>query len=335
MPWRGHPDPYAVWISEIMLQQTQVVTAGPYFERFVARFPSIAALAAAPAEAVLKLWEGLGYYARARNLQRAARRILADHGGQLPHTAAELGTLPGIGPYTAAAIASICFGECIPVVDGNVARVFARHLGWTDDFRKLPARRKLAECLSAAFVDCRAPGDLNQAMMELGALICTPTQPNCPHCPLATHCVARRTGRQTELPLRPRKAPVPERQAFAAVIRRGDAVLMARRASEGLMGGLWELPGGFLTPGDPLSEAVARDLLARTGLTVQVSQTLGLVQHTFSHFRLRLHVLRCTCRSRCHSTLGDSELRWVTPAELAALPCATAQRKALALCRHP
>ena len=185
MPWRGHPDAYAVWVSEIMLQQTQVNTVRPYFERFLKTFPDIRTLAAAPDETLLKAWEGLGYYTRVRNLRKAAQVLVQTNGAQLPTTAQALKALPGIGPYTAAAIASICFNEPEPVVDGNVARVFARHNLLTDDFTKEPNRRKLADWLRPFICKVPIPGDFNQAMMELGALVCTPKIRNAKSVPCA------------------------------------------------------------------------------------------------------------------------------------------------------
>ena len=329
MPWRGHADPYAVWVSEIMLQQTRVEAVRPYFSRFLARFPNAQTLAAAPLPDLLKCWEGLGYYSRARNLQAAAREIATVHNGRLPRTAAALATLPGIGPYTAAAIASICFGEHVPVVDGNVARVFSRYLGWRDNFRKLPARQKLADWLQPQMAKVACPGDFNQAMMELGALVCLPRAPACPQCPLAATCHARRTGRQAEFPFRPAKAKVPARHAIAAVIRRRGRVLLVQRQEAGLLGGFWELPGGDAAR-KPDARAAAAAVRRQTGLTVSDLSDKGELTHVFSHFRLQLALFAAgRVTGRVRATVRTC---WASAADLSRLPVATAHRRALLVC---
>ncbi|MGI5869487.1 MAG: A/G-specific adenine glycosylase [Kiritimatiellia bacterium] len=331
MPWRGHPSPYAVWVSEIMLQQTQVETVRPYFDRFMAKFPTVRDLANAELEAALSLWQGLGYYARARNLHRAAKMIAAQQDAALPRKAAELAMLPGVGDYTAAAIASICFGERTPVVDGNVARVFARHDRLDDDFRAQPPRRALAKRLQPAFDATESPGDLNQAMMELGALVCRPRRPDCEACPLSTDCIARQRGEQADYPKRPSKPPLPVRRAVAVLLRCRRRWLLVQRGRDGLLGGLWELPGGPIE-GDESPEAAARRLVPeRTGIRLGAIEETGLIRHGFSHFTLELHVLaaeRAPERSRLSS---NASARWVADADLAALPVATAHRRALGL----
>ncbi len=240
LPWRERPEPYRVWISEVMLQQTQVATATPYFERFVARFPSVEALAAAEETEVLALWSGLGYYRRARQLLAAARQVVA--AGGLPREARRLEELPGIGPYTAAAIASIAFGEAVPVLDGNVARVLARRLADPADPAGATTRRRL---LAAAreLLDPARPGDSNQALMELGATLCTPRAPRCPACPLATGCRARVAGRPEAYP-QPRAAPSPERVRLVAALAAGPEgwLLVRRSPTAAQLAGLWEFP---------------------------------------------------------------------------------------------
>ena len=329
MPWRGHPDEYAVWISEIMLQQTRVETVRPYFDRFLQRFPAVTSLASAPVAEVLKCWEGLGYYSRARNLQAAARQVVAAHNGLLPRTSAALATLPGIGPYTAAAIASICFGECVPVVDGNVARVFSRYLGWRDDFRKLPARQKLAGWLQTQMAGLQSPGDFNQAMMELGALICLPRTPACTPCPLASTCQACATGTQAEFPFRPAAATCPTRHAAAVVIRKRGRVLLVQRGEQGLLGGFWELPGGEM-PRKPGAHAAAAAVRRQTGLTLTGLSAKGELTHVFSHFRLQLAIF--ACRAAAGRLRTRARLRWASAADLQRLPLATAHCRALQVC---
>jgi A/G-specific adenine glycosylase len=333
MPWRGHPEPYAVWVSEIMLQQTQVATVRPYFTRFMRRFPTVRALARARPEDVLKEWEGLGYYSRARLLHRAARQLVAEADARLPSTSAGLRRLPGIGPYTAAAIASICFGERVPVVDGNVARVFARYRLLKDDFRKPAARLKLADWLQPVFDGSAHPGDLNQAIMELGAIVCRPRNPNCAGCPLAPGCGARARGVQADYPVRRTTRPGPVRPTVAVVLRRGGRLLLTLRAEKGLLGGLWELPGGDIVPGETAEEAAVRLLRATTGLEPGPLVVRGTVKHAFSHFTQLLHIIAAgRARGRVKARPGVT-LGWATDADLDRLPLTTATRRALDLRR--
>lgn len=311
MPWRGHPDPYAVWVSEIMLQQTQVDTVRPYFARFLEAFPTLQALAAADDAPLLKAWEGLGYYTRARNLRKAARVVIDAHGGRLPQTAAALRALPGIGDYTAAAIASICFREPIPVVDGNVARVFARRNLLDGDFRKPAPRRALAAWLTSFIAESDDPGAFNQAMMDLGARVCLPRSPACLLCPLRPDCRAAATGRQADFPHAPPHKALPERKADVALLRDSQGrLLLARHPGERLLAGFWELPAldalPFSLPMRPLR--------------------LGQHRQTFSHFRQILTVFHVTSPPT-PPPLPDV-FTWC--ADPAALPLTTATRKILA-----
>ena len=240
MPWRHRPSPYVCWLSEIMMQQTTYAAVLPYYERFLKKFPTVEKLAAAKEGEILKAWEGLGYYARARNLLKAARQIVT---GRWPRTSAEWAQVPGVGPYTAAALASVLNGERVPVVDGNVARVFARVWKLTDDFSKLPARAKLAERLQPEIEKCRVPGDFNQAMMELGALVCTPKNPDCKRCPLARACASRQDGTQEEYPVKAKKKELPVRKVTSVIIRDAKGrILLVQNREGGLLKGLWELP---------------------------------------------------------------------------------------------
>ena len=327
MPWRGHPDPYAVWVSEIMLQQTQVETVRGYFTRFLNAFPTVARLADAPQQQVLKMWEGLGYYTRARNLQKAAQTVMAQ-GGCLPASAEGWAALPGVGPYTAAAIASICFGAETPVVDGNVIRVFARFLGWTDDFRKPQHRAKLAAWLLPHIATSKRPGDFNQAMMDLGATLCTPREPACAACPLKLPCVARQEGRQGALPMKPVKKAVPIRQAVAVLVRDElGRVLLTQRTEPGLLHGLWELPNSAITR-KPTRGDAQRALLEQTGLSASRVEPLGMVTHVFSHFKLLLHVYAVPAYVGRPNPARQPPARFEVPADL---PLTTATRRALAL----
>jgi A/G-specific adenine glycosylase len=279
LPWRRTRDPWAIWVSEIMLQQTRVDTVVPYFERFMARFPTPLALAEAPEDQVLSAWSGLGYYRRARMLHAGAR-VVAERSG-IPQSREGLLELPGIGRYTAGAIASIAFGEPVGLVDGNVARVFARVFALDDDMRR--AGMKRAEQLAERLVPERKPGDWNQALMELGATICTPRSPVCDRCPIASSCRARAEGRVNELPVMAEK-PKPKPQAVQALVARSrdGRVLLARRRAGGLFGGLWEPP---CVDGD---EAAGADLVARFALST--SALTGSVTHVLSHRRLTVDV---------------------------------------------
>ncbi len=291
MPWRTSPTPYFCWLSEIMMQQTTYATVLPYYERFLSRFPSVEVLAAADESDVLKAWEGMGYYARARNLHKAARGFCTKEGVVWPRSSAEWAAVPGVGPYTAAALASVLNGERVPVVDGNVARVFARHWQLADDFRKLPARERLAERLASEIAKAKVPGDFNQAMMELGACVCTPTKPNCAACPLKRTCAAKRLGNQSDFPVRAERKPLPVRKQKVVIVSDGEGrVLLVRNQDGGLLKGLWELPQ-----------------VEAAGEQVQV----------FSHFRLEQTALRAT---RTDASFQDPRR----------VPLATATRKILA-----
>jgi A/G-specific adenine glycosylase len=301
LPWRvppvaagarRRPNPYHVWLSEIMLQQTTVATVGPYFRDFVARWPTLPALASAELDSVLHAWQGLGYYARARNLHECARAIVRDHGGRFPENEAVLRRLPGIGPYTAAAIAAIAFNRPAVAVDGNVARVVARLFAVTDS---LPGAKPALRCLAAKLVPDRRPGDFAQAMMDLGATVCTPRRPQCPSCPWQACCAGRAAGIADELPRRAPKAERPTRHGMAFwAVRPDGAILLRRRAERGLLGGMMEIPSTDWRP-RPWTPAEARPAAP---LPADWRILDGRVRHTFTHFHLELEVLA----GRTHGT---------------------------------
>ena len=315
LPWRRTRDPYAIWVSEIMLQQTRVATVIPYWERWMARFPTVGALAAAEDDDVVAAWAGLGYYSRARNLAHGARAVVAR--GGMPTDAAGLRDLPGIGPYTAGAIASIAYRERTALVDGNVARVLARVLGLTEDVKSTAGLRRLwaeATALVEALPADRDPGDLNQGLMELGATVCTPTTPRCSDCPVSGRCVAARDGRQAELPVLPRRKAtheLPELAEVALWLTRAGNVAVARRAAAGLYGGLWELPQG----------ADADAAAAAIGLTL-VDAPIELARHrqVLSHRRLVLTLVAARPRGRARPTAPRYDaVRWLAPTALTEL----------------
>jgi A/G-specific adenine glycosylase len=330
LPWRRDPQPYAVWLSEIILQQTRVDQGLPYFERFLKAFPDVSALADADEGAVLKLWEGLGYYTRARNLHKAAQTVVEERGGAFPLTAADWQTLPGIGPYTARAIASIAFGEAVPVVDGNVKRVLAR----LDDVAASIDDRAVDKALWARagrLLSPTRPGDFNQAMMELGARVCTPKQPVCATCPVAAHCRAYAHGTQAERPVRRPKKAVPHHEVVVAAIRRNGRYLIGRRPSKGLLGGLWEFPGGKVESGEDHVAALKREIREELGLEVEVGGLVASVRHAYSHFRITLSVYRCTSREGDPQPGIHTDLKWVRPAEFALYAFPKANQKFLDL----
>ena len=329
LPWRATRDPYAIWISEAMLQQTRVETAIPYYERFLARFPDVQALAGADRDAVLGVWAGLGYYSRARNLHAAARVVVDRFAGELPDDAETLRSLPGVGRYTAGAVASIAYDRPEPVVDGNVARVLARLHAIRDDVRSSATLRRLWE-EAGALARGPHPGDLNQALMELGATVCTPRAPRCSACPVARHCEAHRLGEAESLPVRSKPAAPRRVEAVAALVLRRGRALAVRRPS-GLLAGLWDLPGGELARGERPAAGVRRALRERVGLSVARAQRAGAVEHAFSHRRLRLHVYRCdTPEGRVRLRDFDGH-RWLAPGSFARLPQGAVTRKAFDL----
>ena len=330
LPWRRTRDMYRIWVSEVMLQQTQVATATPYYRRFVRRFPSVRTLARASEHDVLKMWEGMGYYARARNLRRAARIVVSEHHGLIPRTPEEFGALPGVGPYIRAAVLSIACGLPLPVVDGNVLRVMARYWGARDDIGDPATAARFRKRLHD-LIPPDAPGAFNEALMELGAVVCTPRNPACPSCPLRAGCVALRTGRTGTLPRRRPARPIPTIDASIAVLARQRRVLIQRRPSNGLLGGLWEFPGGKSLPGESPQQTLIRECREELGIAGVIQADLGAVEHTYSHFRVRLHVFGCR--------EGEGRLacrhphKWVSLRGLAAYPLPAANRKFLARVR--
>jgi A/G-specific adenine glycosylase len=330
LPWRRTRDPYAIWLSETMLQQTRVDTVIPYYERFLARFPTVQALADAEPDEITRLWSGLGYYSRARNLHAAARMIASEHGGELPRDVETLRELPGVGRYTAGAVASIAFDRAAPIVDGNVARVLARLRGLRDDVTSTAARKRLWE-EAEALARGPKPGELNQALMELGALICTPRAPKCLLCPLREMCRALAAGDAEALPVKKRAAAPTRIAAVAAVITRAGKLLAVRRPPEGLLGGLWDLPGGELAAQEPPRAALERALREKLGLALAGIAELGAVQHQFTHRTLSLHVLRAEAKPGRVARREYDAHRWVTRTAFARLGLSTLARRALAL----
>lgn len=323
-PWRENPDPYRVWVSEVMLQQTQTATVIPYFERFIARFPTVQALADAPLEEVLRYWEGLGYYSRARNLHKAAQ-IIAQNGGQLPSTPDRLRELPGVGAYTAGAIASIAFQQPAPVVDGNVIRVLARLLWLKGDLKTHAAQKRLWQ-LAEQLVDLKRPGDFNQAMMELGSTVCTPAQPRCSECPVSHLCEAYQRGQPTAVPEPSRRTPTREVVDVSAIIERDGRFLLAQRVPEGLWGGLWEFPRATRNGRESL-ETVAQRAAAQVGLQVEPRTVALCVKHTVAYSKIQLYGYLCAWQSGEAQAGAYQAVTWATPQEMVEHPLSAPQRK--------
>ena len=327
LPWRHSRDPYRIWLSEIMLQQTTVAAVIPYFQRFLQHFPDVASLAAAPVEAVIAQWAGLGYYSRARNLHAAAQAVLRQHGGVFPADLDALQRLPGVGRSTAGAIYSIAFDCPGPILDGNVRRVLCRLFALEGDPRSSSAEKQLWFWATALTPEQHCH-DYAQASMDLGATVCTPSAPACPACPLETLCQARRLGLEGELPRARPKKTIPTQIQVALLLGRRGAFLVRRRPLSGMLGGLWEFPGREVAPGEA-PEAAARDLLRQLGLEGELLPAGG-VRHAYSHFKLDLQLFSATVADAATCAEGD-QTAWLTPAELGTLALHGAHQKALSL----
>ena len=326
LPWRGHPDPYAVWVSEIMLQQTRVETVIPYFERWMIRFPSITDLANATEGEVLSLWEGLGYYSRARNLHKAARLVVNGHGGELPRDLPSLRKLPGIGRYTAGAIASMAFGLDEATLDGNLRRIFARVFDVAQP-ADAPAGQKLLWGLAQENLPAGRAGDYNQALMDLGAIICLPRNPTCLLCPLSELCKARIGGIQEQRPVLKLRPKIPQYTVTAAVLQREGKVLLAKRPSKGLLGGMWEFPGGKVEEGETLEVCLGREIREETGAEIRVGEAFGIYRHAYTHFSITLHAFFCELIAGEPRAIEATELAWVKPMELNNYPMGKVDRQ--------
>ena len=328
LPWRRTTDPYPIWISEVMLQQTRVTAVVPYYHRWMARLPTVQALADAPLEGVLKLWEGLGYYSRARNLHRAARAVVDSCGGAIPADPAAFAGLPGVGAYTTAAVMSIAFGADLAVVDGNVRRVLCRLLALEADPRRAPHAAAL-DRLAQELLPPGTAADHNQAMMELGATVCIPRGPDCNTCPLATVCRGRALGAPERYPLRRPRAVVPHHDVALGIVLHDGQVFIDRRPYGGLLGGLWEFPGGKVEPGETVDQALHRELSEEFGLLVRVDAALEPLAHAYSHFKVTLHPRLCTYLGREPRIGEGNPWKWVAPAALEDHPMPRANRKIL------
>ena len=337
MPWRKTRDPYHVWVSEVMLQQTRVDQATPYFKRFLDAFPDLDRLASAELDEVLVLWEGLGYYSRARNLHAAARQVVAEHDGQVPSDYHAFRSLPGVGPYTAAAVSSIAFDRPHAVLDGNVIRVLTRLYAIGDDVAQRQTRKRL-EALADALLDRRNPGVHNEALMELGATVCTPVAPDCEHCPVHGPCAARAQGTPERYPVKARRGAVPHFDvAVGIVFRDTDQVLIQRRPEDGLLGGLWEFPGGKREAGERIEDTCVRELREELGIEVAVDGLLHRLSHAYTHFKITLYAFRCSLTAGTPASKAGQPVRWAPLDTLSEYAFPRANRRLIELLeqRHP
>jgi A/G-specific adenine glycosylase len=318
LPWRETQDPYHIWVSEIMLQQTQVKTVIPYYQRWIEQFPTVQALAQADQQRVLKVWQGLGYYARARNLHRAAQEVVEKFDGQFPKSLAEASALPGIGRTTAGGILSAAFNQPVPILDGNVKRVLTRLIA----LERSPNKAlKLLWQLSTNLLDLQQPRDFNQALMDLGATVCTPKNPACLLCPWKEPCLAHNLNMQNELPISESRAPLPHKKIGVAVIWDDQGkILIDRRRQEGLLGGLWEFPGGKIEPEETVEACIKREIQEELGIEVEVGDRLITIDHTYTHFQVTLNVHHCRHLSGEPQPIECDEIRWVTLAEIDQFP---------------
>jgi len=312
LPWRRTSDPYLIWVSEIMLQQTRVKSVIPYFNRWVKRFPTLEILAEADQDEVLSLWEGLGYYRRAVNLHQAVKEIQTRFKGKIPEDPGDLKQLPGIGPYTAGAIASIAFNKPASILDGNIRRVISRCFNVQEPLGT-GGSEKILQTITRELIPENDPGDFNQALMELGAMICLPVKPHCQGCPLREDCAARQLGIQGQLPNRKQIIPLPHYQVTAAIMLEGDQVLIAKRPLKALLGGMWEYPGGKQEKGESLEDALKREICEELGLGIEVGELLGVYDHAYTHYKVTLFAYFCQRLSKVLNLNYHTDHIWVEP----------------------
>lgn len=334
LPWRHNRDPYRIWVSEVMLQQTTVAAVGPYFERFLAAFPTLTDLANADEQDVLRLWAGLGYYRRARHLHRAARMLIADHGGALPNDPAVWSELPGVGRYILGAVLSQAFDRRLPIVEANTLRVLCRLFGYRGDPRSGDGQRWLWQAAENVLPRKRV-GDFNQAMMELGALVCTPVSPDCDRCPLAADCIAKRDGLQAIVPIKAARPEVVEVEEVAVVVRKGERVLLAQRPDDaGRWASFWEFPHAELQASESHADAAGR-LLASLGLVGDIGAEVLTVRHGVTRFAIRVVALEAAYRGGRFASAFYGRAAWVAPEKLAEYPVGSAQKKLIQAVADP
>jgi A/G-specific adenine glycosylase len=333
LPWRQTSDLYRIWVSETMLQQTRVETVLAYYEKFLKRFPTIRDLAAADLQSVLKIWEGMGYYARARNFHRAARIVVGEYQGEIPRDLVSFRKLPGVGEYIAAAVLSIAYNQPHAVVDGNVKRVLARL--FTLDEPVNGSSHPVFKETAAMLLDVEQPCIFNQAVMELGAVVCRPAKPDCCRCPIRFACRADRTDRIDAYPKRIKKKSIPEHRLTAGIVYKKGRILITRRKADGLLGGLWEFPGGRINDKEDASSACRRNIREEVNLAVEIEAFFTRIKQAYTHFRIVLDVYRCRFVSGRVHLSGAADFRWILPEELEDYPFHSAHRKIIRLLNSP
>ncbi|WP_440999533.1 A/G-specific adenine glycosylase [Fodinibius sp. SL11] len=327
MPWRDCTDPYKIWVSEIMLQQTRVDQATPYFNRFIEHFPTVYDLAKADQQEVLKIWEGLGYYSRARHLHAAAKLVVDKFDGTVPDNWDDINELKGVGPYTASAVLSIAYQKKHAVVDGNVIRVLSRYLGIEDDVRSSTTKNTIQDAADELISEQR-PGDFNQAVMELGATICTPSNPNCEECPIQANCVAFKTAKTEEIPYKSSAKKRPHHQIGVGIVMNEDEeVLIALRPDDAMLGGMWEFPGGKQQEDEQIEETVKRELNEELDIAVSITKPFMKLDHAYSHFKITMHAYLCELVEGNPKPKSSQEIRWITIDDLKDYPFPKANRK--------
>ncbi len=326
LPWRNTTNPYLIWISEVMLQQTQVNTVLPYYHEFIRRFPTPKRLAGADLQDVLKQWEGMGYYGRARNLHKAAGIVMKQCKGIIPTRWEDFRKLPGVGDYIAAAVLSMAFEKPYPVIDGNVKRVLSRLLLMEDAVNRSASIKNFRQA-AAEFLDGQKPGTFNQAMMELGAMVCRPQKPLCSTCPVHTFCLAYQVDRVMEFPKRVKKGPTPQYPIAVGIVFKKGRVLITRRKPEGLLGGLWEFPGGKIRTGETAETACIREMKEEVNLKIRIDSYLCNVRHAYTHFKILVDVFCCSYVSGRVRLNGPVDHRWISLDRLSDYPFPRANHK--------
>jgi A/G-specific adenine glycosylase len=333
LPWRETRDPYHIWVSEIMLQQTQVTKVLRYYDGFINRFPNVYTLSKARLQSVLKAWELLGYYARARNLHKASKLVVHMYNGEIPSDYSHFKNLPGVGDYIAAAVVSMAFSAPRPVLDGNVKRVLARIHLIDAPVNKEYSKRIFIE-KAGEILDKKDPGRFNQAMMELGALICRPRNPRCSVCPVSQFCLAQIKTVQDRYPVRIKKAPIPCHQISAGIVQKDGKLLITRRKDSGLLGGLWEFPGGKIKKGETPEQACQREIFEEVMIKIEISQHLKQIKHAYTHFRIIMDIFLCKYVSGRIRLKSATDYRWINISDIDKYPFPAANHKFIPLLKE-
>lgn len=333
LPWRNTQDPYKIWVSEVLLQQTQVKTVIPYYENFISEFPDVQSLSRASLDRVLKVCEGAGYYARIRNLKKASDVVCGEFLGKIPQDTGDLRKIPGVGEYTAAAVSSIAFGMREPVLDGNVKRVLARLFCIKNEISLAETLQEMRE-KSRWLMGRASPGDFNQAMMELGAVVCVPGNPNCDVCPVKNFCEAAGKNTQDRFPVKKRKKAPPHFPCAVGIIYKAGKILISKRKPDGFLGGLWEFPGGKVNEGETPAQCLHREVKEETGIKIKIHHALASVKHAYTHFRVTLYPFVCEWESGDARPLSGEKVLWVKPAALKNFAFPSANRKIFPLLRR-